>query len=65
MTVSQFIVIEYQSLQNVNSFAHTLSLQTVASVDIVLTKSRRKPLISPGTALLVQPFAGGFVQKDM
>ena len=54
MAISQFIVIEYQSLQNVNSVALTVCLQTVASVCIDSTKIRRKLSILPGNALPVQ-----------
>ena len=55
LTISQFIVIEYQRSQNVNSFAPTVCLQTVASVYIDSTEIRSKLFISPGTALPVQP----------
>ena len=61
MTILQFIVIEYQSLQNINNTCKKTCLQTVASIYIDSTKIRRKFFILPGTAFLVQPLRAPFV----
>ena len=61
----QFIVIEYQSLQNVNKPCKDICLQTVASVYIDSTKIQCKLFISPGTALFVQPSRAVFCQNGL
>ena len=54
MTLPQVIIIEYQSLQNVNKPCREKCLQTAASVYIDSTIIGRKLFISPGTAFPVQ-----------